>query len=320
MPDEVDNSAPLAPAFKPADDTSGSSGRVEAGKFTTDQDTGGSIEFPQGYKAPKPEPKEGEEGYVAPVAKEGDAVEEVVAEAGKEVTAEDEAADLGEWKTDPETQAKFDARYFKEGKLNEAVLSKEFFASKGQKDKDGKALPAGLKDSTYAYLQDTLGISKEFAKQVEAGLEANNAKAEQAFTDRVGGVDRYNAALEWGRTNYTPAQRERFNAARLKGGEDFLETVDALMLRYEKANPSKAGETRRGPPQGQRRSTPARTGTGAGAAPGGNAELTWANHEAYSKDWSKALAAQKAASTPQGKREAREHIERLRIAARKQFT
>lgn len=321
-PDNSEGQA--APVFRANDNTG--SGQVEGGAFKAEGDVAGSMEFPSGYKPPKPEPKEGEEGYVAPQP-EGEpekVTEGEEADAGKKETAEDELADLGEWnKDDAAVQEKFDARYFKEGKLNEAALSKEFFSSKGQKDKDGKAIEPGLKESTYAYLADTLGISKEFAKQVEAGLEATNAQAERAFTDRVGGAERYNAALEWGRRNYTPAQRERFNAARSKGGEDFLETVDALMLRYEKANPQ-AAQPRRGPPQQQtqRRSTPERTGTGNGA-PAGDRQgefPNWPDHAAYSKDWAKALADQKAATTPQAKRDARAKIDRMRIAGRRRFS
>lgn len=242
-------------------------------------------------------------------------------EAPKENTAEEGAeeapskGDLGDWDASkPEVQEKFDARYFKEGKLNQATLSAEYFANKAK-----DPAKAGLNEQTYKYLEDTLGIDRATIKEVEAGQEARNAQADAKFYESVGGKARYDAALEWGRKNYTPAQKERFNKLRAAGGEDFRDAAEALISRFQKANPQ-AGDARRGPPSGRTSSAPARSAS-SGAAGGTGASAagpTYATQADYSKAWSEALAAEKAAGTPADKRKAREHIEEVRRAGRQQ--
>ena len=101
--------------------------------------------------------------------------------------------DLGEWKAgDPALQEKFDSRYFKEGQLNSEALTKEFWAN-ADKDK-----PGTLNEATYAYLKDTLGVTKEFCQEVERGLVAEGKARNDQFYSTVGGKERFEAAVAWG--------------------------------------------------------------------------------------------------------------------------
>lgn len=236
--------------------------------------------------APEPE-AEGEEN-TEEVGEEQEASEGDDAEAPE---------DLGEWNPeDPEVKAKYDERYFGEdGKLNRGVLADEFFRnySKAENKAD-----AGLNESTYAYLNDTLGLSKETVKEIERGQLALAQQNDTAFFERVGGKDRYEAALKWGRDGgYTKEQQERFNALRKKGGPDFDDAVDALMQRYFRANRGKRQEqreaaeqpARRGPPKPRRASTPQRSAADrAGAGGEGAAGDIYKNYHDYEVDFQKA--------------------------------
>lgn len=257
-------------------------------------------------------PKDGSEEH----PKDGNQ-EEPEAEAGEgDEAAASDADDLGDWKRDdPEVQAKFEERYFtKEGQLNKDVLSKEFWASHA---KDPKK--AGLKDATYEFLKDTLGITKEVAKEIESALVVKATAEAQTFFKNVGGQERFEAAVKWGREGgYTPAQRERFNKARDAGGIDFEEAVEALMARYNRINPPRqSSEGRRGPPQQRRQSSPQRNVTGGAAEAGGGAQDGFKTREEYQQAWQTALAAEKAAAPGQAKREARAKLDDLRRKARR---
>lgn len=223
--------------------------------------------------------------------------------------------DLGEWKRDdPDSQAKFEARYFKDGgELNRDALSKEFWESHA---KDPKT--AGLKPTTYEFLKDTLGIGKEMVKEVEAALVIQASTVAETFYKTVGGKERFEQAVTWGRDGgYTPAQRERFNKARDAGGVEFEEAVEALMSRFNRAHPQPQQQQRRGPPQQQRRqSSPERTATSGGAAGGAPEGQGFKSREEYLEVWQKALAEEKAAKPGEEKRTARKKLDDLRRRAR----
>jgi hypothetical protein len=209
---------------------------------------------------------------------------------------------------------KFDARYFKDGKLDQAALSTEFWANFAKaEDKSAVTLNA----STLGYLNDRLGLAPEFVKEVCDSLVAKQTVQEESLYATIGGKDAFETMVKWGKEGgYTPAQRERFNKALKAGGADLEDALVALQARYQKANPDAAKPTT--PPRPPRASTPQRNATaaagGTGAASAGD---TFATKAEYSKAWSEGLAAQKAASTPQEKREARANLDKLRVKARR---
>lgn len=153
--------------------------------------------------------------------------------------------------------AKYDAKYITpEGKLDvTGSLSEEFWANY---DPANPSKP-GLGENTYKYLEERFGLDRAAVIEVEQGQVARQQKQQQEFYQRVGGKARYEAAVNWGRANYTPEQQAAFNAARQKGGTAFDDAVDALLHRYGKVAPQQQ-QGRRGPPR--RPSTPSRDATG----------------------------------------------------------
>lgn len=108
-----------------------------------------------------------------------------------------------------------------------------------------------LNDGTYAWLQDTFGVSREDADRHIAGRIALAQQQEQAFysNERVGGKDRWEAVLKWGSENYKPEQKAKFNAALKAGGEEALEAIELLNARADKGGfkfvPGKEGEEKK---------------------------------------------------------------------------
>lgn len=243
----------------------------------------------------------GEEGAEAPAEGKVEAAAEVL-------------EDLGEFNPDdPEVTAKYDARYFKDGKLNKDVLSKEFFANRS-KDPN----KAGLNEDTYKFLDATLGISKDVVKDIEAALVAQNQATAGAFYGKFGGQKRVEDALKWGKEgSYSEAQRKRFNEARDKGGAEYEEQLELLMARYNKARPwQERQEGRRGPPQ--RRSSPERSTTaGAGAGGASDAGKGFASLEDYQQTIQKLIGNQRNAKTREEKATAEKAIKDARIKAKK---
>lgn len=224
---------------------------------------------------------------------------------------DDTPEDLGEWNPeDEETKSKFDSRYFTEsGELNKEALGSEFWANYAKAEDKAKA---GLNEATYAYLKDTLGVSKEFVKEVERGLVAARGETEQAFLQKVGGAEKYNAAINWAKSGgYSEDQQKRFNELLSKGGPEFDDAVDALMARFERAVP---GPQRRGPPR--RGSTPQRDVTG-NATTGAKGGDVFKNTAEYSTAFNEAIRAERQAQTPQEKREAKKKVEDIRAKARR---
>lgn len=144
-----------------------------------------------------------------------------------------------------------------------------------------------LNEGTYAYLED-LGIPRDRVQDHLEGLVAKRTAAEAAFYSAIpGGKEGFEAALAWGRETYTDAQREAFNAARDKGGQEAADAVEALMARFARANPNvlpktdPAGRTLRD----RRRASPNRVVAAApGGEGGGSAAKGYANEAEYHAD------------------------------------
>ncbi|MER9178943.1 hypothetical protein [Mesorhizobium sp. M0767] len=143
---------------------------------------------------------------------------------------------------DADNVAAYDERYtLEDGTIDlEGSLTTEFWANK-------EAGKEGLNDATYAYLQ-TKGISKATIKQVEAMAITNKDAANQGVVAQdgklfeiAGGSDKLALALAWGKAGgYDAAAQARFNKA--TKGTDFeakQDAVEALMARYNRANPAK---------------------------------------------------------------------------------
>lgn len=275
---------PGAPALETSI-ASDSTTHFQDGAVRTQNDEGVSAEFEGdnvSVQTGLPEVEENQEGGAEkPAAAEGEADGDKPAP---------EADALPDW--DPASQEVSDAydnRYFKEdGELDvTGVLSQEFW-SNFKKDPDAFKDPTkgGLSDNTYAYLKDRLGLSKEAVIQVERGQLAIAQQAEQKFYNEVGGKARWEAAVQWGRENYSKDQQARFNAAMEKGGADAEDAVAALMGRYDQKHPRQAG-FRKGPPR--RNSSPQRDATRGAAAGGSGGERdVFASAAEYNKAISEA--------------------------------
>lgn len=243
-------------------------------KATTTKDGSGGVVVKDGAAAPAaPATTDVTEAATKP---DGEA------EATPETPAEPELPAFDEAK--PEVLQAYDAKYAPEGKLSMNALGGEFWANVGKAPDDPNA---GLNEETYRYLEQSFGLTKETVKQVEKGLRAAADLEVTAFNERVGGKERYEAALEWGRTNYTPEQRTRFNALRDKGGPDFEDAVDALMARFGKATgnvgaaPAQVANPNAPP---RRRSTPERSVTqNAPAVPAG--PTPYVSYEEYQREF-----------------------------------
>lgn len=205
---------------------------------------------------------------------------------GDEEAGEPDADALPDYDPDnEEVRAQYDARYFKDGELDRGALSKEYWAS--FEKAGGDVTKAGLSEGAYAYLKDTLGVSKEMAKDLEAGLVAKHKEDQQSFFQRFGGVERYNRAITWAKGGgYSEEQQARFRAAYDRGGADRDDAVDALMNRFHRSTGGGSKDARRGPP-GRRSSTPERDATGGSAsrpAGGGDRFRNAQEHQAASQE------------------------------------
>lgn len=226
-------------------------------ELSNSRDLGGGLE-------PDLDDEEGGVGDEDQGSDEGDKKE------GDEDGAESDSEALPDY--DPENEevrAAYDARYFKDGVLDKGVISSEYW--KSFEANKGDLSKAGLSEGTYAYLKDTLGVSKEMAKEIEAGLVAKHTNDEASFFSKFGGVERYNRAITWAKDGgYTAEQQQRFREAYAKGGDDRDDAVDALMNRFHR-NTGGQKDGRRGPP-GRRSSSPQRDATGSTASQTGGGD------------------------------------------------
>jgi hypothetical protein len=176
---------------------------------------------------------------------------------GEEPGEGEDTSDLGDY--DPaseESVAAYDKRFTsgESGTLNMAALTQEWDANKG----------AGLKDGTYAYLEDRFGIPKDVAKEVEQGLVAQRSMAQAAIGQAAGGVERLTEMIAWGgKGGYTKAQIDKFNAVMAGTDQDAkLTEIAALSDRFSKA-------TGKPHPGGRRKARPERDATDVAKPSGG---------------------------------------------------
>lgn len=209
-------------------------------------------------------------------------------DAGDDETAEDdsheEAGDEGAHEPLPEydpqneeVAAQYEARYIKDGKLNQETISKEFWAAFAKADAKDRKPFGHLPDGTYKFLEEVTGLDRQGINDVESALVAQaEARANSQYTEVIdklpGGRSLYERALEWGRKGgYTKEQQERYNSARAKGGEDFSEAAELLVERYRRANPNDRGGNRdRHHKFGRKRSSPEKSSAGRQAGSEGN--------------------------------------------------
>lgn len=292
------------------------------GEARTNKDASASLQF---------DPRTGklgaEEGGVdpEPAAKVDAAEGDPEAEGGdgekkKPEPKDDDGKALPKW--DPEneeTRAAYDTRFFNaDQKLNLAALTTEFWGNA----KDGKA--GSLGDDTYSYLEHTLGVTKEAAKSIEKGLVADRVAEDGKFWQRVGGKQRYADALQFGKDTYSPEAKERFNKAITgtdSGARD--DAIDALMMRYMKANPQAAGLDGRGqagrrvPPPRRGPSSPERSITTNAGAAGGGESVPYPTQAAYQEAFTKANAAVRKASPGDQRRSAEAELAKVHADGRK---
>lgn len=175
--------------------------------------------------------------------KEEDAEDDTTAtETSKEDSKSEDAGapeDLGDYNSeDPEVVSKFEARYFKDDGENGQVLNTDAFNEELAANLAADPENFNINASSRKFLKDRLGISDALIDNHLKGIKAQTEVNDAAFyaTPTVGGKEAYEAKLAWGKENYTPAQKEKFNAAIKAGGDSALEAVELLALRYASAN------------------------------------------------------------------------------------
>lgn len=263
----------------------------------------------------------GEDGGAKPKVAEGEeapeGAEKEAAAAEDKPPAADDGKALPKW--DPEneeTRAAYDTRFFNaDQKLNLTALTTEFWGNA----KDGKV--GSLGDDTYSYLEHTLGVTKDAAKAIEKGLVADRAAEDGRFWQRVGGKQRYADALQFGKDTYSPEAKARFNAAVQGtdvGARD--DAIDALMMRYQKANPGAGAPTGRRVPPRRGPSSPERsvtTNAGAGGAGGGGESVPYPTQAAYQEAFTTANAAVRKAAPGEARRSAEAALAKVHADGRK---
>lgn len=175
----------------------------------------------------EPKPGEGED-----TAAPEDGAEE--AAEGEQEGAEEEAKELPSWDPENEEAAKaWDERFFPG---DGTTLNTEGFAAELEANMSKEGGKAELNADSYAYLNDRLGVSKDYVDQIIAGQLAVRAQNKATFEGMAGDMDVYNAKVDWGTQNFTAAQKEAFNAALASGDVSAVqEQLDLLDVRMTRA-------------------------------------------------------------------------------------
>ena len=95
-----------------------------------------------------------------------------------------------------------------------------------------------LSDASYEELAK-VGLDKELVNGYIAGIDAQGELYTQKVYEKAGGLEKYDALVEWGSTNLTGPERVRFNDA--MNSQDITKAgmvLEALTARYEKAEGS----------------------------------------------------------------------------------
>lgn len=87
------------------------------------------------------------------------------------------------------------------------------------------------------FIKDLMGIDDAGIDTYLAGLAQTTAQKFAVLEEVAGGSEAYDAMIGWARADggYTPAQREAFNAALQKGGEEAETAVALLKSRFERS-------------------------------------------------------------------------------------
>lgn len=267
--------------------------------------------------------EDGETGDAEEAGAEGDPEAGDAGGKQEEEGGEGEAVnDLPDFDPDSEeVVSKYEERYFKDGELNQAVLSQEYW--KSFEAAGGDVTKSGLPEGTYKYLESALGIPKAMAKELEAGLVAKHQAEQAGFLAKTvpGGVEAYNKAIQWAQKGgYSEEQRQRFREAFAKGGADREDAVEALMSRFGRASGGRDGG-RRGPPRG-RRSTPERDVTGGAGAGQGASGDRFKSRAEHTETWNTAYKAHseaRASGDQKTIKETRKVLDAIKAKARRGY-
>lgn len=136
--------------------------------------------------------------------------------------------------------------------------------------------------STRSYLS-SMGIDGPLIDNYMEGMKARAANNESAFLEVVGGKEAFDTKLAWGKANFTPAQKKRYNDAMAKGGEEAAEQLELLNTRYSQANPGAAAKSNTKRIGFKRPASPQRDATlnTSAKASGGSKVEPFANAEAH---------------------------------------
>lgn len=198
-------------------------------------------------------------------------------EGGKEAPTED----LPDF--DPESEevmAAYKERYIKEdGSVNFEAFNDTFHST------------GNISDNQRAFAKKHLGVSDQAIDTYLNGVREQTKQADEAIYSGFGGKESFDTALAWASAEggYTAAQKEAFNAALKKGGEDLSVQLELLKARHDKvaakAAPAPAVK------QERRKSSPEASATS--AAPNGAPKAEpYASLAEYQKDMAAANAAQ----------------------------
>ncbi|MGV1835228.1 hypothetical protein ACQZ6C_10740 [Rhizobium rhizogenes] len=173
---------------------------------------------------------------------EGDKPEDTNTEETPEDTEE-----LPEWNSEDETvSSAYDGKYITKDEQGKDVLNFEAFNAEFSKERpqeDG-TVKRDLNAGTRQYLKDRFGISDKLIDSHLAGVIAQERLIADTFHSQFGatpeeGKKTYETMFSWAKGSYSPAQRERYNAAMKAGGEAAQEQIELLKTRYLTKNPGK---------------------------------------------------------------------------------
>ena len=157
-------------------------------------------------------------------------------EPAKEDKPEEEEApteELGEFK--PEDAAKWEAAYTKDGTVDQAKLSAEFWKNADTE----KGVAGGLNEGTYSWLASK-GFAKADVKAIEEALVIKATETEKQLYTKAGGKDAVMEAFEWATKGkgYTQAQKNAFNkAVKSNDAAAIADAYELVVNRYKAANP-----------------------------------------------------------------------------------
>lgn len=209
---------------------------------------------------------------------EGDDAEGEGDEGTEEGEEGDDAEALPEFDIESEEVVKaYEAKYThaEDGTLNLDAFNAELAANEA---KDGKP---NVNEGSRKFLKEVYGVSDALIDRHIEGLVAIREAQDAAFYAKAGGQEVYEQMLGWatGDGGYTPAQKERFNAAILKGGEEAEEQIELLKTRFAAKNPQAGAEKTAGKRfRDRRRSSPVKQ---ASASTATSTVKGYENQEAY---------------------------------------